>query len=75
MATMRVLWEIDVEVPDDLLPPQQEVEAAKLAKSLQGEGTTANVFLVAPFDHVEDHDLIDRSHWTYVDLDELEEED
>lgn len=70
MPTMRVLWEIDVEVPDEGTAQEQAIAAARLARECQNEGTTALVFLVKPFDEVEERDFSD---WYGVDLDEPEE--
>lgn len=70
MPTMRVLWEIDVDVPDEGTAQEQAIAAARLARECQHEGTTALVFLVKPFDEGEERDFYD---WYGVDLDEPEE--
>ena len=71
MPTMRVLWEIDVEVPDEGTEREQAITAARMARELQSEGTTALCFLVKPFMDVVEADYSD---WIGIDLDEEEED-
>ncbi len=71
MPTMRVLWEIDVEVPDEGTEREQAITAARMARELQSEGTTALCFLVRPFKEVVEQDFSD---WIGIDLDEEEED-